>query len=166
MPENLDKILTADELEMVNTTEAYRTMVKREVWTVVDMINSENPDDTKIVIFNFFKSPQGKSRDDHFQVEEKIWKPVHQSRIDAGEMHAWGVGSLELPWGTDYPYDSGSIDGFKSVEEYLASGGTMFSHFEKVHPGKDPNKLLFETNANTNLVKSEIRKILDYTWAE
>ena len=166
MPDNISSLLTADELKTVNSTSDYRTMVKREVWTIVDMISSGDADETKIVVFNFFKSPEGKSRDDHFRVEENIWKPVHQSRIDAGEMRAWGIVNMELPWGSDYPYDSGSVDGFGSAKEFLASGETMFAHFGKAHPGKDADKLLAETNANTDLVKSEIRKILDFTWVE
>ena len=166
MPENLSSLLTPEELKMVDHTDEYRTMVKREVWTVVDMISSGEEDATKIVVFNYFKSPEGKGRGDHFRVEEDIWKPVHQSRIDAGEMQAWGVVNLELPWGDGYGYDSGSADGFRSVKEFLASGRTMFDHFGKAHPGKDADKLMAETDVNTNLVKSEIRKILDYTWAE
>ncbi len=167
MPENLNTLLSGGEFEMVNNTDKYRTMVKREVWTIVDMVTSaQAEEELKIVVFNFFKSPEGKSRDDHFRVEENIWKPLHQSRIDAGEMQAWGLVNMELPWGSDYPYDSGSIDGFRSVEEFLASGETMFSHFEKVHPGKDADKLMNETDANSNLIRSEIRKILDFTWAE
>jgi hypothetical protein len=166
MPDNLNTLLTADELKMVNTTDEYRTMVKREVWTIVDMITAGEPNEAKIMVFNFFKSPEGKSRSDHFQIEENIWKPVHQSRIDVGEMQVWGVVNMELPWGSDYAYDSGSIDGFRSVEEFLASGETLFSHFEKAHSGKDIDKMMAETGANSDLVKSEIRKILDFTWAE
>ncbi|MGH1435456.1 MAG: hypothetical protein ACRBG0_13480 [Lewinella sp.] len=81
-------------------------------------------------------------------------------------MQAWGIVNMELPWGSSYDYDSGSVDGFKSVAEFLASGETMFDHFQKAHPDKDIDKLMAETGANSNLVKSEIRKILDFTWVE
>lgn len=158
-PENLENILTKEELEMVEKTAQYRTMVKREVWTIENMIGGPEAANAKIMVMNFFDSPTGKSVSDHLQVEKDIWQPVHQSRIDAGEMQAWGVVTLALPWGSDYPYDSATIDVYNTVAEHLSNN--MLNHFEKAHSGKDLNKMMAETTANANLISSEIWKIQD-----
>ena len=80
-------------------------------------------------------------------------------------MQAWGVVNLMLPWGSDYSYDSATIDMYNSVEEFL-NDGDMEDYFTKVHAGKDIDKLFAETDANSDLIRSEIRKIVDFYWAE
>ncbi len=163
---DLKELLTAEEIAMVEKTTATRTMVKSEVWTVEDMVASENVEDIKIVVFNFFNNPEGKSTSDHLAVEAKYWKPIHASRVEAGEMAGWGIGVLQLPWGSDYPYQSGTVDFFRSTAEYLNLQGSFMEHFEKVHPGMDINEMMERTSSDCDLISSEVRMILDQVWRE
>lgn len=163
---DLKELLTAEEIAMVEKTTATRTMVKSEVWTVADMVVSENTEDINIAVFNFFNNPEGKTTADHLALEEAYWKPIHASRVEAGEMAAWAIGVLQLPWGSDYPYQSATVDFFHSTADYLNLQGTFMKHFEKVHPDMDVDEMMEKTNADCDLISSEVRQILDDVWKE
>jgi hypothetical protein len=159
MPDNWQSLLTAEELSLVNKVNEIRTIVKEEVYSSVDEVTGPDMSKAKFVVVNFIGSPTGKSRADHYKIEKDIWKPVHAARVKDGKMKGWLVMDLNTPFGSEMPYNSIAIDVYTDMKEYLAIW--FDEYFKKVHPTKDVNDLMKQTRENTNLVKGELRVVID-----
>ncbi len=161
MPENVSSILTPEEMKLFNRTSEIRTFVKSEVWSAIDRVLTENMEEGKIVAFNYFDFPEGKRRADHTKIETDIWKPIHTARIKEGKMKGWVLLGMVFPFGASMPYHDATVDIYKSMEDYMKD--SPMPYFEKIHPGKDVNKLLKETSDASTMVKGEVRMALDST---
>ena len=159
MPTNWKSLLTAEEIEIVNGTNASRTRVSSEVWANIDGIAGKNISKAKIQVFNSFTRPAGKTRADHIAVENEIWKPVHQARIDDGVLQGWFMAAKVLPFGNEVKYKEATIDLYTNLTEYMTPW--FEKYFNKVHPGKDVDQLEEKTVAAATLAKGEIRMVLD-----
>lgn len=159
LPDKWQSLLTAEELSLVNRVSDIRTIVKEEVYTGVDQVLASDISKAKFVVVNYFGSPAGKTRADHYKIEKDIWKPVHAARVKDGKMKGWVVMDLNTPFGSNMPYNSIAIDVYTDMKEYLAPW--FDDYFKKVHPTKDVNELMKQTTENTNLVKGELRIVLD-----
>ncbi len=159
MPENWQSLLTIDEIGLVMRTGEIRTVVKTEVWQVETESWSEDTGKGFIAVFNYFKGKPGKTNDDHIKMENKIWKPVHEMRIKDGKMKGWLTLSLSMPYGTAMPYDMATIDVYTDMKQYLTPWTD--SYLKKAHPGKDVAALFKETNETTDLLRSEVRQVVD-----
>lgn len=113
----------------------------------------------KIAVFNYFSSPAGKTRADHTKVEQDIWKPIHAARVKDGTMTRLALLNLELPFGAAMPYNMATVDFYTDMNAYLV--GWFNEYFAKVHPGKDVNELIRQTNAASSLDRGEVRMVLD-----
>jgi len=156
---NWQSLLTKEEIDLVKRTDQIRTLVKEEVWSKADGVFSDDWQKGKIVVFNYFSSPSGKTRADHEKVEQDIWKPVHAARVKDGKMKAWILFDMEFPFGAEMPYNMATADVYTDMKEYLAPW--FEAYFKKVHPGKDSNQLVQQTLAATTLQKGEVRMMLD-----
>lgn len=158
MPENWESLLTAEEIALVKRGNEIRTWVKSETWTLGDIIY---PEGTKanVSVFNYFDYPEGSGRSDHFKVEKEIWKPVHQARINDGKLKGWVLTRMVMPVGTSMPYHDATVDLYDNIEQMMMDN--PMPYFEKVHPGKNVDKLLEETGAVSDLVRREVRINLD-----
>lgn len=157
MPENWQSLLSKEEIATVQKTGVTRTLVKSEVYAGVRAIWNDDP--IKVSVFNYFDFPEGKGRSDHLRVEREIWAPIHQSRIDAGEMSGWVLLRMVMPYGAAMPYHDATVDLYESMEEYLTQNPAP--HARKVHAGKDLNNMLDRTGENATLVRGEIRQVVD-----
>lgn len=157
---DLTKILTLEELALVARTDEIRTRVKSEVWSHKDFAAGKDIDKEKIVVFNFFTFPKTGSQDKHLQVEREIWKPIHEARIKDGNMIGWGLITKMLPWSTAETYYDATVDLYADWEQFLKSQQGD-SYFKKVHPGKDADKLFAETLAACDLIRQEVREVID-----
>ncbi len=157
---NWESLLTPEEVSLVKRTNEIRTLVKSEVWSLVESIM---PDDWskkgKIGIFNYIASPAGKTRADHYKIERDIWMPVHTAHIKDGKMSAWWLMNMDLPFGSSQPYNSIAVDLYPDMKSYLAPW--FDEYFKRIHPTKDVNDLMKQTTAATNLVKGEVRMVID-----
>ncbi len=158
-PEDWQSLLNHEEMALIQRTGEIRTIVKSEIWSSIDGVYAEDFADAKIHVFNFFDRPAGKSRADHVKAEQDIWKPVHQARIDAGTMKAWFMAGMVFPYGANMPYQEATIDVYSSIADYFADG--MIDTFNKVHPGKDANKLMNSTWDAATLIRGEVRMTID-----
>ena len=142
-------------------TDEIRTIVKTEVWSSVeDGIFADGWEKTtKIAVWNYFSPPAGKTRADHINMENDIWKPIHAARVKDGTMKGWVLLGLDLPFGADQPYHMATIDLYTDMAQYLAPW--FEAYFKKVHPGKEVAGLMQQTRAATTLVKGEVRMIID-----
>ena len=159
MPTNWKSLLTAEEIEVVNGTNASRTRVKSEVWASIDAIYGKEVNKAKIQVVNFFARPAGKTRADHIEMENDIWKPVHQARVDDGVLQGWLMAGKVLPFGNEVKYKEATIDLYTNLTEYMTPWFEQY--FKKVHPGKDIDQLEEKTVAAATLAKGEIRMVLD-----
>jgi hypothetical protein len=159
MPKNWMSLLTPEEVALVNRTNEIRTIVKSEIWSTVDQTMADDWNKAKILVYNYFTSPEGKTRADHFNVEKTIWKPIHEARVKDGKMKGWVLAQLEFPFGATMPYNSITIDIYSDMGQMLAPW--FEDYFKKVHPGKDSNTMIQETNAATTLSKGELRWVVD-----
>lgn len=153
-------ILTDDEMAIYKKTGTFRSFVKQEVYTAPHVLPAADWDKVKVAVHNHFDFPETGSRSTHMKTEKDIWGPVHAARIKDGKMLAWVVGAKVLPWGANEPFHDVTVDLYESLESYLTNSSPM-PYFEKVHAGKDIDKMLDQTKAAATLVKSEVRLILD-----
>lgn len=159
LPENWQSLLTLDEIKLVLRANEIRTYVKGEVWSIIDQTMADDIDKSTIAVFNYFKQPEGKTRADHTKMEQDIWKPIHAARVKDGTMKGWILMGLNMPFGSSQPYDMATIDVYTDMKQMLAPW--FDAYFKKVHPGKNMDQLMKQTEDTTNLVKGEVRMIID-----
>lgn len=160
MPANLESILTKEEMALVERTSEIRMWVKSEVWFHADLTVGKDIENEKIVVFNYFNFPESGSRTDHFRVEREIWKPVHEARIKDGKMIGWVMAGKSMPNGSAQPYFDATVDLYADWEQFLSQSSPI-PYFEKIHAGKDFEKLYAETEAACDLIRQEVRSVVD-----
>jgi hypothetical protein len=151
--------LTKEEMDLVNRTDNIRTMVKAELWSQVDGVFAPDMSDAKLVVYNYFSSPEGKTRADHIRMEQDIWKPVHAARVHDGKMKGWALLEMNLPSGTSMPYNMITVDLYTGMKQYLAPW--FDEYFQIIHPGKNLDNLMAQTQAATTLIRGEVYMIID-----
>lgn len=159
-PENWQKLLTKEELALVNRTGEFRTVVKEEIWQLRDGIYDENWMDAKIQVCNFFAVAKGKTGKDQYDVEKKYWVPVHQARIDNDELEGWDISNLYLPFGSNEEYEVSTTDIYKNMTQYMKTID-METYMKKAHPNKTMSQITSEGRAISTLMKGEVRQLLD-----
>ncbi len=153
-------LLTPAEVALVNRTDEIRTVVKVEVYSLAESIMPEGwSKKGKIAVFNYFANGEGKTLADHIKTEKDIWMPIHTARINDGKMTAWWLLSKELPFGSSMPYNSISVDLYADMKSYLANWDE--SYVKKVHPSKNVDDMMKQTRETTDLVKGELRMVID-----
>jgi hypothetical protein len=152
-------VLSKDDMAMAEKTEQYRDMVSSEVWLYQDGIPSKNWGEGTVQVFNFFALPEGKTTTDHVNMEKKIWMPLHQARIDDNRLGGWEMYSLMMPMGSGMPYADATIDYYDNMKQFL-SDPEMVRYFEKVHEGRDMDKLWAITSSTADLTIGEVRRVI------
>lgn len=157
---NWESLLTAEELDLVKRTDQIRTLVKTEVWSLTESIMPEGWDKKgKIAVFNYIANGVGKGRADHIKMEKDVWMPFHNQRVKDGKMTAWWLMSLQAPFGSSMPYNSVAVDLYPDMKSYLNNWSE--EAFKKAHPTKSYDDLMKQTRENSNLVKGEVRMVVD-----
>jgi hypothetical protein len=159
-PNDWEKLLTKEELALVERTSELRTLVKDEVWQLRDGMYDDNWMDAKIQVCNFFSIPKGKSGYDHYQAEEKYWMPVHKARIADDKLEGWDISNLYLPFGSEQEYEVATTDVYKNMTQYMADA-EMEAYMKKMHPNKSMDEIVEETRATGDLIKGEVRSLID-----
>jgi hypothetical protein len=154
--------MSGDEIQ--RRTEGARSFVKTERWIRRDFVGDPNKSlkDVKYVVIDWMDVQNGRFGD-YFDMESEVYKPVHQVRVDAGNIASWSLmskmGYSELPGvdaATSATYSSWS-DMWNSYPE---------GAWKKAHPDKDPEKLSMEKMKNRIMVGSDIMKLITYEEAE
>ncbi len=126
-------------------------------WLVVLVIPSpasaQDAEPTYLVI-DCMKSTSSQYAD----IETDIWKPMHQEMVNQGKKVSWG-----FYW---VLYGDRSACDYYTVNTVTASqlnsmDGTMRDVFEKVHPGKDFDKMMAETAAAREMGRTELWQMID-----
>ncbi len=154
--------MTKEQAKHVDSTEMFRTLVRTEISSQMDLITKNtanaNAAPPKFWFVNFMSVPAGKW-DDYVKMEKEIAKPVHQEQITNGHRAGWGLYSVEFPYGAKREYDAVAVDYFNKWSDVVADDFAAI--FKKVHPTKkieDVNKTI--ESART-LVRNEVWVLLD-----
>ena len=159
LPDNWQSLLTLDEVKLVLRDNDIRTYVKGEVWTILDETWADESDNFNVAVFNYFKQPKGKTQAEHIKMEKDIWKPVHEARTKDHTMQGWVMMAMQMPFGSSQPYDMATVDVYTDMKQMLTPW--FDTYFKKIHPGKNVDDLMKQTSAATDLVKGEVRIIID-----
>jgi hypothetical protein len=90
----------------------------------------------------------------YLDLEQKVWKPVHQARVNAGHVLGWYLYSVMSPSGThaDHNYVTVSLySGFEATENPYPN-----ELIAKVIPAQGLSDFFKKTNAARELVRSEL----------
>jgi hypothetical protein len=109
----------------------------------------------KVVLVSSMKVLPGKD-EQYFNVETKVWKPLHQARIKAGNGRSWALYEVRFPSGTSASRDYVTINVFDSMLEYDKYEDSLFKALAQVYPNKNGQQLLSETVATRDLTLNEL----------
>jgi len=66
---------------------------------------------------------------------------------------------INIPFGSAQPYDMLTVDMYTDMKQVVAPW--FDTYFKKVHPGKNVDDLMKQTADATDLVKGEVRIVVD-----
>lgn len=155
--EQIEDILTEEELERVMRTEETRDGVKSEVWRLVDNTVADDWETGRVHVFNFFKNKAGMTAD-HQAMETEIWKPLHAARVADDRMKGWALLTLDLPFGSQQPYNDATIDIYADMSQYMEP--FFAEYLAKVYPTMSVEQMM-EKMASTDLIRGEVRMVID-----
>lgn len=107
---------------------------------------------------DFMKIPPGQALK-YRDLESKLWKPVHQLRVDRGHISSWKLYGHHFPSGpSDYQYVTVTqFPTFQAMEE---------SHypelFKEVHGAEYDTEVSIQTNAARTLTHTDIWALIDH----
>ena len=69
---------------------------------------------------NLIKAEDGAA---YVKAEREIFKPIHQKRVDEGNLGSWGLTEVMVPWGSDVYANYYTFDMFRDYKHMFSSGG-------------------------------------------
>ena len=160
MMENMETVLSEEDLKIVQNTNKLRDYVKSEIWSLSDILTSDRMQNAKYSFFNFFDFPEDMGRSDFNEVQA-LWKPVHQARVDDNKMAGWVNLSLTQPYGSANAYHTATVDVYENLENYFANDPRPY--FEKLMPDMKLEEIGKKTWESTDLIRGELRIRLNTT---
>lgn len=136
-----------------------RKAVRGELWTRLDEVTPEaSPSEPPPFIrLDYMKvSPGG--AEDYVNLEQNVWKPVHQARLDAGTIAGWELWQMILPGGTSQPHNYATVTGFQSMADMP---GYPEGVWDEVHPDQSTDEILQQTLEARDLVQTELWELVD-----
>jgi L-rhamnose mutarotase len=133
-----------------------RDLVKTNLLVVNSRTSSNVP--YKFLQVNFMQVKQGEESA-YVNMENTIWKPVHQELVNAGSRAGWSLWSTVYPGGSGNDYQFLAVDDLSEFKQIEIND--LESIFGKVHAGKSVNELMNQTNNSRILVRSELWELLD-----
>ncbi|WP_320168216.1 hypothetical protein [Mangrovibacterium marinum] len=166
--ENLEQPGTIDPLTVhpdkdvenwLTETDESRELVIRNLLIQQNFIvpNGEGGD-PKFLEVDYMKVKQGNDLP-YRDLENKIWKPVHQQLIQSGTRTGWSV------WARLYPSGYGMDYQYMTINELANFSQIALPDYEKAiksaHPHRKVDDIRHKTNQLRTLVKSELWELLD-----
>jgi hypothetical protein len=106
-----------------------------------------------VVIVEYMKVAPGQDAA-YLQVEQKMWKPIHEARVKAGKAIAWYLYRVASPSGTlvDHNYVTVAVyNGFEATENPYPDDLVA-----KIVPAPSMTEFMRKTGASRELVRSEM----------
>jgi hypothetical protein len=154
-------LLDPEEIAFALKTPEIRELVYEEVWSTQDLIMQENASDMyRFQVFNAMSLKPGVTEDEYTEIETSYWKPMHEGRIKSNRQHGWGLYSMRIPGGTERAYHWATIDYFDRFIDIMEDEGD--NNMIRIYGQKEADKITEKTLASRDLLRSEIRELLDY----
>lgn len=112
---------------------------------------------TVYVQIDYMKVPPGGGAE-YVQMEQDVWKPIHQERIKRGVIMSWDLyGVWFAPAGIEYDYVTVNVfDELSDLEGAFAE-----EIVTAAHPNGDIDALMQRTEAARDLIHSEVWQLVD-----
>jgi L-rhamnose mutarotase len=143
----------ADLDSLFQATESTRSIVRSEVWVLVDQTDSFDSVPGPVVEVDFMRVPPTEEGE-YERVEREVWKPMHSARQKAGLIGYWGLYDLVFPGGTDYAYNYCTVQSYESLADVPFSFPNQI--LNTAHPDTTWSDILPETLGLRDLARSEI----------
>ncbi len=157
---NYAVLLDEQEIALALRAHEVRDMVYEEVWRTADQTFANSESQYRYQIFNSMKIKPGVDESEYVRLEKEYWKPVHTERIRRNAMFGWGLYTMIIPGGTERNYHWGTIDFYHNFKDYLVEEST--SIMNSLYGPENAAKYVEETISKRDLLKAEIRELLDY----
>lgn len=138
-----------------------RSLVRSEVVEVVATVSDEESEDAQYVVVDYMKVPEGEGAD-YVQVEQELWKPIHQEFVERSSQTGWFVVQLQFT-GAEAPYQYMVIRPFAdwSYLNPAAETGSFQAAFETAHPDRSLAEIAEETSETRSIVRREVWRLVD-----
>ena len=157
---NYSGILGPEEISLALRTPEISNMTYEEVWRTVDQVlDLSNSNLFRYQVFNSMKLRPGVDEDEYQRIEREYWKPMHEKRIENGNMKGWGIYTMIIPGGTERDYHWATIDFYDEFVDYLKPTDGFL---EAIHGEEKAMKYIEETDSKRDLLKAEIRELVDF----
>ncbi len=145
-----------------------RKQVHTEIWQSINAAQAagESGPSGRYIVINYMDAPVG-GESEYVSIEQEAWKPLHQARIDAGQMSGWGLYGLTLPGGASTPYNFAAVDFYNELGDVVEPWTPEI--MEAAYPGASENavqEMMERTNRARTLYKSELWEVLESTGGE
>ncbi len=97
----------------------------------------------------------------YVELEQKIWKPIHQERINQGKLVGWILYQV-MYTGTDDPYNYATVNVYANPANL--ENRTQGIDVEKVHPGIDIQKEYEKTLKAREMVQVQLMSRANYAY--
>jgi hypothetical protein len=156
------KILAGEDVDKImKETAESRQLVKSNLVRMVSSVNSASgPAPFKYIQIDFMKvKPENNAS--YLDVENNVWKPVHQQFIKDGSRAGWALWQAVYPSGAGMEYQYVTSNYISDFSKLMSADYN--EAFTAAHPGGNTDKLMEDTDKSRVLVKSELWQLLDIT---
>lgn len=154
------KLLSKEQLAMMESSYEIEELAKKEVWQVEDKITrADYVPPSKYHLANFMSIADGKW-DDYMEMEKTLVKPIHEEQARIGGRAGWALLALREPDGSARAYQASTMDFFDRWADIGANDLSDF--YSQIHPGKSPEYITRQITGTRSLIRQEIRKLVDY----
>ncbi len=144
---------------LIEETDNSRTLViKNLLFQQNGVVTNPTGPDPKFLEVDYMAVQQGTDQQ-YLQLEDELWKPVHQALLSEGQRAGWSL------WGRMYPSGYGLDYQYITVNDFATFDQIGQTNFEKTirkcHPKLSLEEFEKRTNDSRVLVKSELWELLD-----
>jgi hypothetical protein len=107
-------------------------------------------------VIDYMKSRPGQ---DAFKMERDLWKPLHQSRLQNGEITSWAVMVPVLAGPHNYDYIT--VTGYRSMAAYEQTETAMRTAMEKTWGKENVQGKMTQTDQARDMLGSEMYFLVD-----
>lgn len=155
-----EKVLAGKDIDMLmEETGKSRDLVKSNLIVRLDeVIPQGGPGEIKYIQVDYMKVKPG-NENAYVEMEETIWKPVHEAFIKAGTRSGWSLWNQVFPSGSAMDYQYITANYFKDFS--MIGAADYNAAFGKAHSGKNIDELSKKTTDSRDLVRSELWQTVD-----
>jgi len=126
------------------------------IWVILPMISValvNGQESASLYVVVDFMKVQSHNHSGYLEVEQEIWKPMHQERVNQGIIAGWFLYAVEFSGSSD-EYNYVAITLYDNAEKL--ENPWMAGIPEKVHPGRKINEIMERTYESRDHIKSEL----------